>query len=81
MLVSEGGYWNTAESAIPATDVACDAGLVTAVAGTPAVADITLNGYSDGIQFTPLVNAYMTWLNTAGDRAGGSAAAGTRAVL
>lgn len=81
MLVSEGEYWNAAESASPATDVACDAGLVTAVAGTPAVADITLNGYADGIQFTPLVNAYMTSLNTAGDRAGGSAAAGTRAVL
>lgn len=81
MLVSEGEYWNTAESANPATDLACDAGVITVSAGAAETASITLNGYSDGIQFTPLVNAYMTSLNTAGDRAGGSAAAGTRAVL
>jgi hypothetical protein len=81
MLISEGEYWNTQESANPGTDQACDATVVVAAPGGQAQADITLNGYSDGVQFTPLVAAYMTSLSTYGDRAGGSAAGGAIAVL
>jgi uncharacterized membrane protein len=81
LMLSEGEYWNVGESADPVSDGACKVTPITPVAATPAEADITYNGYSDGVQLTPLVNAYMTSLSYDGTRAGGSTAQGTRAVF
>ncbi|MBS0558061.1 MAG: matrixin family metalloprotease [Proteobacteria bacterium] len=80
MMLSEGEYWNVGESADPVSDSACKVTPITAVAATAAQADITYNGYSDGVQLTPLVNAYMTSLSFDGTKAGGSTAGGNRAV-
>lgn len=79
-LISEGEYWNTAEASNPLTDVACDATSVTATAATTGTANITLNGFDDGVQFTPLAEVFLTSLSTDGTRAGGSAGGGVVAV-
>lgn len=79
-MVSEGEYWNTAEGRNPLTDRACDATSITAVAASTSDADITFNGFDDGVQFTPLVTAFFTSLSTDGTRAGGMAGSGEIAV-
>lgn len=81
MLISEGEYWNTNESSNPVTDGQCSITTITAQAGITSDADITFNGYEDGVQFTPLVAAYMTSLSTDGTRAGGTTAGLDRALL
>lgn len=70
-LVSEAEYWNLAESSSPATDKACDATPITATAGGTARADLSFNGYDNGVQFYPVVNAYLTDLAKNGSRASG----------
>lgn len=60
MLMSEPEYWNAAEGADPALDNACDATPILAEAGVTKTADITFNGYQKGVQFTPLVSAFLT---------------------
>lgn len=72
MMLSQGEYWNSAESADPVSDGACDATPVTVQAGQTVEADISFNGYDDGIQFTPVVGAYLTSLSSDGTRAGGT---------
>lgn len=72
-LVSQGEYWNVAEGSDPATDNACDATPITAQAGVTKTADITFNGYAKGVQFTPIVNAFLLSLAKNGDKAGGVA--------
>jgi hypothetical protein len=59
-LLSEGEYWNVAESNDPATDASCDATAIVAEAGVTKTADIVFNGYLDGVQYTPIVAAYLT---------------------
>ena len=78
--MSEGEYWNAAESSNPLTDPACDATPVVAVAGATAAADLTFNGFDDGIEFTPIVSAFLTSLSTDGSRAGGTAGSGSIAL-
>jgi len=70
-LVSQGEYWNAAESSNPATDRACDATPIRAQAGVTKTADITFNGYAQGVQFTPIVSAYLTDLAKNGRSAAG----------
>ena len=71
MLVSQGEYWNTGESADPATDRPCNATPIRAQAGVTKTADITFNGYAQGVQFTPIVSAYLTDLAKNGRSAAG----------
>jgi len=71
MLVSQGEYWNAAESSNPATDRPCDATPIRAQAGVTKTADITFNGYAQGVQFTPIVSAYLTDLAKNGRSAAG----------
>lgn len=71
MLVSQGEYWNAAESSNPASDRPCDATPIRAQAGVTKTADITFNGYAQGVQFTPIVNAYLTDLAKNGRSAAG----------
>ena len=59
-IVSIAEYWNTAEGADPVTDNACEATPITAEAGKVFKADLTFNGYQDGIDFRPIVNAHLT---------------------
>lgn len=76
MMLSQAEYWNSAESSDPLTDAVCDAGLITVQAAQTDQADIVYNGFDDGVQFTPLVNAYLTSLSADGSRAGGTAGYG-----
>ncbi len=70
-LVSEAEYWNVAESADPVVDRACDASPIVAQAGTTKTADLTFNGYADGVQYFPVSNGYLTDLSKNGNRAAG----------
>ena len=80
-MASQGEYWNTAESANPISDAACTLTPIAAVAGQVATADITYNGFDDGVQFTPLVAAYLSSLSTDGNRAGGTVGSGEQTLL
>ncbi len=71
MLVSQAEYWNAAESSDPAADRPCDVTTIRAQAGVTKTADITFNGYKQGVQFTPIVNAYLTDLAKHGRSAAG----------
>ena len=71
MLVSQGEYWNTGESSDPALDRPCNATPIRAQAGVTKTADITFNGYAQGVQFTPIVSAYLTDLAKNGRSAAG----------
>jgi hypothetical protein len=71
ILVSQGEYWDVAESSNPAADRPCNATKIRAEAGVTKTADITFNGYAQGVQFTPIVNAYLMDLAKNGRSAAG----------
>jgi len=66
-------YWNDAESSDPALDDACDATEIVLAGGEVKDVEIHVNGYLDGIQYTPLVAAFVTDLSKNGQVAVGSA--------
>lgn len=70
-LVSEAEYWNVAESADPTADKACDTTPIVAQAGPPAKANLTFNGYKDGVQYFPITDGYLTDLSKNGNRSAG----------
>ena len=65
-LVSEAEYWNANESSDPSADLACDATPITAEAGVTKSADLYFNGYPNGIEFRPIVAAFLTDLSKNG---------------
>jgi hypothetical protein len=71
MMVSQAEYWDAGESSDPATDLACNVTKIRAEAGVTKTADITFNGYKQGVQFTPIVNAYVMDLAKNGRSAAG----------
>jgi hypothetical protein len=71
MMISQGEYWDAAESNSPATDLPCNATKIRAEAGVAKTADITFNGYMQGVQFTPVVSAYLMDLAKNGRTAAG----------
>ena len=71
MLISQSEYWDAAESSNPATDRPCNATRIRAEAGVAKKADITFNGYQQGVQFTPVVSAYLMDLAKNGRSAAG----------
>jgi hypothetical protein len=73
MLVSQAEYWDAAESSSPATDRPCNVTTIRAQAGVTRTADITFNGYAQGVQFTPVVSAYLTDMAKNGRSAAGLA--------
>lgn len=81
MMISESEYRNSAESSNPLTDLACDAASLSVTAGATTPADISFNGFQDGVQFTPIVAAFLTSLSTDGSRAGGTASSGQLALI
>lgn len=70
-LPSVAEYWNANESNDPVIDDACDATPIVAEAGVTKNADIIFNGYLDGIQYTPLVSAFLTDLAKNGKSSAG----------
>lgn len=58
-LISEAEYWNAAEGSDPIADAACDATPIVATAGATTSADMTFNGYVKGVEFTPIVSAFL----------------------
>ena len=78
-IVSQGEYWNTNESSDPIADDVCEATPIVASAGTTAMADIVFNGYRKGIQYTPIVSAFLTDLSKNGKKSAGFA--GTTAFV
>jgi hypothetical protein len=70
-LASVAEYWNEAESNDPVLDDACDATPILAEAGVVKTADITFNGYLDGIQYTPIVQAFLVDLAKNGRKSAG----------
>lgn len=77
MMMSQGEYWNAAEGHDPAVDAACDATPILAEAGVAKPANITYNGYLDGVQFTPIVSAHLLQVSKSGHRASGMAGVDT----
>lgn len=73
MMMSQGEYWNAAEGNDPVADAACDATPILAEAGVTKKADITYNGYLEGVQFTPIVSANLLQVSKSGRRASGMA--------
>jgi hypothetical protein len=71
-LVSEAEYWNSNEQAIAANDKACTQSAITAEAGVTKTANFYFNGYKDGVQYTPIVNGYLSALSKDGERAAGN---------
>lgn len=72
-LVSVGEYWNAAESNNPSLDNNCEATPILAEAGVTKSADITFNGYLDGVQLTPIVQAFLVDMAKNGKSASGQA--------
>ncbi|MGI2258871.1 hypothetical protein [Shewanella sp. GXUN23E] len=71
-IVSVPEYWNDSESSNPATDNQCEFTPIVAQAGQTKQADLTFNGYDDGINFRPIVNAHLTDLAKNGRSSMGS---------
>ncbi|GAA4359989.1 hypothetical protein [Kangiella marina] len=71
-LVSEAEYWNDGETHSPADDNACLSTAIVAEAGVEKEANIIFNGYTDGVQFTPIVNGFLTDMSKNGRRAAGN---------
>ncbi|MFY8273462.1 hypothetical protein AAEU32_05000 [Pseudoalteromonas sp. SSDWG2] len=59
-LLSESEYWNANESTSPATDNACDLTEIVVAGGETKEVEMYFNGYTDGIQYTPLIQAFVT---------------------
>ena len=72
-LVSEQEYWNSAEGTNPVTDQACDLTPIMAEAGVSKTADLYFNGYAKGVDFTPIVAAFLTDLSKDGRKSAGLA--------
>ncbi|MCK7598041.1 hypothetical protein M0G74_12230 [Microbulbifer sp. CAU 1566] len=71
-IVSQAEYWNAGESANPGEDRACNFTPITVQAGETKQTDMYFNGYMDGIQYTPLVQAFVTDLAKNGKKALGT---------
>ncbi|WP_338593243.1 hypothetical protein VXM60_09795 [Shewanella khirikhana] len=72
-IVSEPEYWNDGESANPATDNACAVTPIVVAGGETKEVSMYFNGYTDGIQYTPLVQAFITDLSKNGKQGMGQA--------
>ena len=75
-IVSEPEYWNEGESSNPAEDNACALSTITVAGGETKQLEMHFNGYTDGIQYTPLVNAYVVDHSKNGKRAMGTTSSG-----
>ncbi|MEW6990824.1 hypothetical protein AADZ91_09055 [Colwelliaceae bacterium 6441] len=58
-IISESEYWNEGESANPGEDNACKMTEIVVAGGETKEVEMYFNGYLDGIQYTPLVSAFV----------------------
>jgi hypothetical protein len=70
-LASQAEYWDAAEGTSPATDLPCNATPIRAAAGVTTRADLYFNGYKQGVDFVPIVSAFLTDLAKDGKKAAG----------
>ncbi|MFC6440826.1 hypothetical protein [Bowmanella sp. JS7-9] len=75
-IVSEPEYWDANESANPAVDNSCNVTPIVVAGGETKQADMYFNGYTDGIQYTPLVQAFVMDHAKNGQRALGTTGGG-----
>ncbi len=76
-ILSEPEYWNDNESANPSTDNACEMTEIVVSAGETKEVEMVFNGYQDGIQYTPLIAAFVTDHAKNGKKALGTTQGGT----
>lgn len=75
-LVSVAEYWNDTESSNPATDDACAMSAITVAGGETKEIEMHFNGYQDGVQYTPLVEAFIIDHSKNGKKALGTTGSG-----
>lgn len=75
-ILSEPEYWNDNESANPSTDNACEMTEIVVSAGETKEVEMVFNGYQDGIQYTPLIAAFVMDHAKNGKKALGSTSSG-----
>ncbi|WP_105214583.1 hypothetical protein [Pseudoalteromonas sp. T1lg22] len=71
-LISESEFWNSNESSSPAMDNACDMTEIVVAGGETKEIEMHFNGYKNGIQYTPLVSAFVTEHSKNGKKALGT---------
>ncbi|MCH1930633.1 hypothetical protein L9G16_10600 [Shewanella sp. A25] len=76
-ILSENEYWNEGESASPATDHRCDMTPIVVAGGETKEVAMYFNGYTNGIQYTPLVGAWVNDFAKNGQTAFGTTQSGT----
>ncbi|MCG9711071.1 hypothetical protein L1D46_20075 [Pseudoalteromonas sp. Isolate3] len=75
-ILSEAEYWNEDESANPSIDNACALTEIVVSAGETKQVEMFFNGYQDGIQYTPLVSAFVVDHAKNGKKALGTTSSG-----
>ncbi|QYJ75053.1 hypothetical protein [Shewanella sp. FJAT-52076] len=76
-ILSENEYWNDGEGTSPSLDNACDMTPIIVSAGETKEISMYFNGYTDGIQYTPLVAAWVSDHAKNGKKALGTTGVGT----
>lgn len=76
-IISVNEYWNEGESSSPALDDACNMTPIVVAGGETKEVAMYFNGYNDGIQYTPLVSAWVSDHAKNGKRAFGTTQVGT----
>ncbi|WP_448569220.1 hypothetical protein [Thalassotalea ganghwensis] len=75
-ILSEPEYWNEGESSDPSLDSACAVTTISVGGGETKEVEMHFNGYTDGIQYTPLVEAFVMDHSKNGKKALGMTAGG-----
>ncbi len=70
-LLSEAEYWNKGEASDARVDNACLSTALSMRARAVKKADIYYNGYTDGVQYTPVTYGFLGMLSKDGTRAAG----------
>ncbi|MEO2282061.1 hypothetical protein [Pseudoalteromonas pernae] len=76
-IISVNEYWNEGESASPALDNVCDMTEIVVAGGETKEVEMYFNGYKNGIQYTPLVAAWVSDHSKNGKKAYGMTQSGT----
>ncbi|WP_075593188.1 MULTISPECIES: hypothetical protein [Pseudoalteromonas] len=76
-IISENEYWNEDEGTSPALDNACNMTEIIVAGGETKEVEMYFNGYQDGIQYTPLVAAWVSDHAKNGKKALGTTQGGT----
>ncbi|WP_105200279.1 hypothetical protein [Pseudoalteromonas sp. T1lg10] len=75
-IISENEYWNENEGTSPALDQACDMTEIIVSGGETKEVEMYFNGYHSGIQYTPLISAFVVDHSKNGKKALGTTLTG-----